>query len=155
MEIKTEFPLHPDTTSPVEDFVDAYAREKCNGFMARLDEFEGWEANRLREVNELDYIGLSTLYAQRIIYNHFHFFLELGRITREGNDHNAAWERSKYMQQRGAASTYCRDPKNAKDLNPLTWVCAGEVGYQKDYQRDGHYYEDYDEGGSGAGMIEA
>lgn len=105
-----------------------------------------------RDVGESNYVELSARYAARGLFNHSHFFVELGRLDPEGDDRTLTREHAAYIQQRSAAAQYFRNPRNLKDLNPLAWVGPGEVGYHKDYRNDGHDYDDYDDGGARGGI---
>lgn len=100
-----------------------------------------------REVGETNYVMISARYAHRGMYNNSHFYEDLGRMDREGDGRELIRE-----QQRAAASAYFRDPKNAKDLNPLIWVPPGDIGYHKDYRNDGNDYNDFEDGSAGAGV---
>lgn len=79
-----------------------------------------------RKVGESNYVELCARYAARGLFNHSHFFVELERLDREGDVRALTREHASFIQQRSAPAEYFRNPKNSKDINPLTWLDLGK-----------------------------
>lgn len=104
-----------------------------------------------REVGQSDYVQLSSRYATRGVFNHSHFFVELGRLAREGNIRRLTRENAAYIQQRAADAEYFRNSKNSKNLN--RGLDLAKWGISKDYRNEVHDYDYYDNGGTGGGIM--